>query len=682
MSLYFRIAAQNVRKNYRFFIPRILTEAGLLACLYIVYTLVRDERMSSVKGGAYLPTFMVIGVAVISLLSVILMLYTNSFLMKQRKREFGLYNVLGMEKRHVGKVLFWEGAIGSVLGVFLGLLLGVLFYKLSALLICRLLAVDSVLGFYYVRAETLIPPALFFLAIDLFTTLVNWIGLARMKPVELLSSAQTGEREPRVRWLMLLVGAASLGAGYWLSVSTENPLRAIVLFFVAVFLVILGTYFLFVTGTTFVLKRLKANRSYYYQKRHMTAVSGLLYRMKQNAVGLASICILATGVLVMISTTVSLYAGTEQTLDRNYPRHELYLSADYDTADGQLLPIPFEAMREIITDAGARCGVPVSQIEQQRYLTVGYAFENGVCVTDRNEGSWTNAADFIYLSAGAYETLTGEAVTLAPDELAFCVIAANAPKEHYELETLTIGGQVYRIKAYLPSFPIETAMISTNRYGVVVADDAVLEAIYLDQREAYGETYCSSFTDRVCVSFQDRSRVRALGTEVDKAISMGLYTWVEAQPDHTADVTWHSAWDAYWESAEAVYGMYGTFLFLGILLGLVCLFATALIIYYKQISEGYEDRGRYQIMEKIGMSQTEVRASIRSQVLLVFFLPLAAAAVHVCFAFPMLLRLLRLLLLSSTGLFVACTAVTFAVFALVYVAIYSVTARTYYKIVH
>ena len=680
MSLYSRMAFQNLRSNYRFFIPRILTEAGLLACFYIVLTLSLDERMRALKGGDYLPTFMVVGAAVIALLSVILMLYTNSFLMKQRKREFGLYNVLGLEKRHVAKVLFRESAVSSVLGVALGLLGGVLFYKLASLLICRLLAVPSVLGFYYIRPLTLIPSALGFFCIDLVTFVINRISIARMKPVELLASAHTGEREPHVRWLLLILGVACLGGGYYLAVATRNPLQALALFFVAVFLVIFGTYFLFVAGTTFVLQRLKHNDNYYYDRRHMTAVSGLLYRMKQNAVGLASICILATGVLVMISTTVSLYAGTEEGLKQNYPQ-ELYLSAGYHTADDQTKTVPAEDLSVIVTDAGAKAGVPVQSVEGQSFLTVSFAFEDGVCITDTDVGNWTTSAYFIFMTQDDYTALTGRALDLAPDEIALCAVTVGRGPA-YQGETVTIGDATYRVREYLSYFPINTAMISTlNRYGVVVSDAAVLSAIDAHQRAAYGE-YASKPTERVCASFSDPAAARERGREIDAAIREGLDAYVAAQPDRAADSALYTASDSLWDSAEAVYGMYGSFLFLGILLGLVCLFATALIIYYKQISEGYEDRSRYQIMEKIGMSQAEVRGSIRSQILLVFFLPLLAAGVHICFAFPMLTKLLQLLLLSKTSLFALCTVLTFLAFALVYVAIYSVTAKTYYKIVH
>ena len=322
-----RIAAENIKKNTRLYVPRVLAETGLLGCFFILLTLSMDGRLSEALGGSYLSAFMGFGAIVIGLLSFVLILYNNSFLMKQRKQEYGLYNVLGMEKRHIIRVLFFESFFTSLLSVALGLVFGTLFYKASSLLICRLLHRDIVAGFYYLCAPTVALSAVIFFVLDFFAFLINALAICRMKPVELLRESHTGEKEPKTKWTLLILGVLSLGAGYVIAITTKSPLEALLLFFAAVILVILGTYCLFVTGTTFVLKCLRRNRKYYYSKRHMPAVAGLLFRMKQNAVGLASIAILATGVLVMISTTVSLYSGVEDTLDTNYPQH-LCLSAE------------------------------------------------------------------------------------------------------------------------------------------------------------------------------------------------------------------------------------------------------------------------------------------------------------------------------------------------------------------
>ncbi len=680
MSLYSGMARQNIKKNYRFFIPRILTEAGLLASFYIVFTLAGDSRMRTVRGGSLLPSFMAVGAAVIALLSVVLMLYTNSFLMKQRKREFGLYNVLGMEKRHVGKVLFRESLYSSLAGITAGTALGILFYKLCSLLICRLLGVESVLGFYYISPATVIPSVLGFLAIDLLTCLYNRYSIGVMKPVELMASAQTGEKEPKVRPLMLILGTVSLAAGYYLAVATRDPLEAIACFFIAVFLVIIGTYFLFVTGTTFVLQRLKNRKSYYYRPKHMTAVSGLLYRMKQNAVGLASICILATGVLIMISSTVSLYAGSEETLANNYPM-DLYMNATYRNREEQKVTVSSETLEGIVREAAAKNGLEIEKITAQRYLEFGGAFADGVCILERVSQASSSTAYYDIITADTYRALTGSALALSGNQVAFCSLNTSYGKV-YDGDTLTIGGAEYRITERLTYFPLNAGVTTAyQRYGIVVSGEEALQAVYEAQREAYGSN-ASGITEKICVKFTDREKACEAGPELEDEISRGVRDFAAAQPDAAEFLGIGYFTDTVWKGRDEIHGMNGSFLFLGILLGLVCLFATALIIYYKQISEGYEDRNRYQIMEKIGMSQKEVRESIRSQVRKVFFLPLAAAGVHVCFAFPMVLKMLKLLLLSRATLFILCTGATFLVFALVYVVIYSVTAKTYYKIVH
>lgn len=688
-GFYTRIALANVKKNGRLYWPRILAEAGLLGCFYILITLAMDGRLSEALGGAYLPTFMWMGAAVLGLLSLILLLYVNSFLMKRRRSEYGLYNVLGMEKRHIAKVLFAESLIASLASVALGLCFGVLFYKLSSLLICRLLRSEIVAGFYYLNAVTLLIPAAAFLAMDLFACFVNRIAIHRMKPVELLSAKKAGEREPKTRWPLLLLGVLTLGAGYGIALIVKSPLQAIFLFFAAVILVIVGTYCLFVTGTTFVLQSLKKNKRYYYNKKHMPAVAGLLFRMKQNAVGLASIAILATGVLVMISTTVSLYSGVQDTMETNYPR-QLYLSA-YRQEGEEITHIPSGKLEELVREAAAENGVAVQDVESERLLTVSYLLRGDRLLTKTEAVGGYDTSELcsvMFITEDTYAQLQRKrvaaedpALSRAPDglgldkdEIDFCRVASAAMDLGFSPETLTFHGSTYRVKENLTYFPISSNMSTVvNVLGIVVADEDVLNDIYLAQKEAYG-AFASEFSDRIGVSFADEEAVSAVGGQVSQAVTEKLNAIGTGTLQYDLDTKW--------ESLHNVLEMYGTFLFLGILLGFVCLFSTILIIYYKQISEGYEDRERFQIMEKIGMDAREVKKTIGSQLVLQFFLPLATAAVHTAVAFPILLKLLKILMLTNTSLFIVCTLVTLAVFALVYTAVYVLTARTYYRIVH
>ena len=686
-GFFLKLARSNISKNRRFFLPRILSEAGLLCVFYIVFTLRADERILQLRGGQYIEVFMSIGVAVMMLLSVILLFYINSFLMKQRKREFGVYNILGLEKRHICRVLFHETALSSLASVVLGLAMGTLFYKLCSLLICQLLNAEIVLGFYFINARSLALSGAFFLVLDVMAYGVNCVTIARLKPVELLSSANVGEREPKVKWPLLVLGLLALGGGYYISLTTQNPLKALVLFFVAVILVIIGTYFLFVAGSIFVLKALKKNKRFYYNKKHMPAVSGLLYRMKQNAVGLASIAILATGVLVMISTTVSLYAGAEETVKRNYPQ-DYYLSARYLqwSDEGQLLhseDMPRETMLRAVEQGAEKNGLTIKEIALQEYLTVSYIYENDTLTCERVSG---NAADNLkglsvitYITEEMYRSLGGEALNLAKDEIAVCPM--DIRQSGFDRPTLTIGEDTYQIKTTIPLFPISSGMeaAATNSYGIVVEDESVLAHIFDQQKAAYGEA-ASDYTRRIAASFAGRGANGDVGEKLERDVEEYLKEAAfpqQQEPGEGMTITGNTVWGA----RESVTAMCGALLFLGIILGLVCLFATVLIVYYKQISEGYEDRVRFQIMQKVGMSRREVKSTINSQVLLVFFLPLVVAGMHLAFAFPILEKVLHILLLSSTSLFVVCSLVTFGVFAAVYTLIYMATARTYYKIV-
>ena len=679
LGLYGRLAMNNISKNARFFLPRIGTEAGLIACFYIMLTLAMDSRMQHVKGGHYIPTFMWMGVIILALLSAVLMLYINRFLMKQRKREFGVYNVLGMEKRHVGRVLFFENLFSSLLSVAGGLFAGTVLYKLCSLLICRLLQTDAVAGFYYVTPVTVLPTAGIFLALDFFIFLLNRISVALMNPVELLQSGSAGEKEPRIKRVMLALGILSLGAGYYLAITTESPLNALMLFFAAVLLIIAGTYFLFVAGSIFVLKMLRKNELFYYRPQNMPAVGGLLYRMKQNAVGLASISVLATGVLVMISTTMTLYAGYDRVLDKNYPQH-LYLNAGFSKDSSEIQCLSPSYLEQIVYHAAENNGAEIKSAEYHEYLMVSYYLKDNRLYTQPEMDDVSvmeissDVGNYFFMTEQTYSGLTNETLGLSEGEVVVCSI--YNPEGLKDITgTLTVHGKTYRIKNNIYHYPISASYLASmfSCYGVVVPDESTLREIYAGQKEALGE-HASEYTRRVAVTFTDLGKAEKAGKAMEKEIRAAL-------TEVTGGAVLHYNLDTRWNAKESMLGMFGTLLFLGMMLGAVCLFATALIIYYKQISEGYEDRSRFQIMEKIGMSRQEVRKAIGRQVLLVFFLPLAVAGLHMAVMSPILTRMMKILMFFSGKLYVICTLITFAVFALVYVLIYLGTSKTYYKIV-
>lgn len=682
IGFFSKLGLSNIRKNYRFFVPRILAEAGLLACFYISITLGMDERIRKIKGGDYLPSLMFIGIFVLSILSIIIMLYTNSFLMKQRKKEFGIYNMLGMEKRHVIRVLLSESIISCIVALSIGILTGIIFYKLCSLLICRLLQAEIILGLYFIKLKTIIPTALIFFGIDVLTFIINSISIARQKPIDLLSSKAQGEKEPKVKWVLFAIGLISLTAGYYIAVTVKNPLEALNYFLLAILLVMLGTYFLFVAGSIFVLKILKNNKKYYYNKKHMPAISGLLYRMKKNAVGLASIAILSTGVLVMISTTVSLYSGLQGTLESHYPQH-LYVRAGYQISDEQTAFISSEELTACVNTVCAKNDIKIKKTEKNSFLSVSFMLKNGELLTniDSNAGL-NNLTNFIFITEENYTKLTGNTLGLSGNEVALARISTAAENIGAIEKSFKLGENTYNVKQYLSYFPIsDTGLLSAfTLYGAVVTDNAMSD-IYNTQKACYGKD-ASEFTEQLAVTFADIEKASEKGKKITDGLIEEIYKIIEAKPGYNSNSHQCSySLDNYWEAKESLIGMYGTLLFLGILLGFVCIFATVLIIYFKQISEGYEDRSRFQIMQKIGMSRKEVGKTISRQVLLVFFLPLLTAGIHFCFAYPLLTQMLSILMLYKPSLFMTCSIITYAVFAVIYVIIYLRTSKTYYKIV-
>ncbi len=678
-GFYAKLAVTNIRKNRRLYIPQIFTGAGLTAVFYIMLTICRDDKLSSVRGGRYLPSVMIFGVIVMAVLSVILILYTNSFLMKQRKREFGLYNVLGMEKKHVGRIMMFETIISSVSAIIVGLLAGVILYKICLLLICRIMGVDTILGFYYIVPKSILTTGLLFAGLYFITYLFNRIQLARMKTVDLLKSVHVGEKEPKVKWPIFIIGLITMGAGYYMALTLKDPTAVIFMIFIAIALVIVGTYCLFTAGSIAFLKALKKNNKFYYHPKHMTAVSGLLYRMKQNAVGLASICILVSGVLVLVSTTVSLYAGMEDTLNEQYP-HDLLVSANYDTDKnidtGKLLqPI----IKETIEEAAKEKGLTISDTGETNYCDSIYEYDNGAFKPDTTS-EITDVAEFmskkfaycILMSEEEYTRLTGNRLELSDGQAACWMEERNGViiTDNFQIE-----GKDFVMRSKLPDYPIlMSGYESIYTFGFVFSQydfDTLVDLTGDDDME---------FRHEVWFDFEntDEEILASAGFMADK-FDKSVNDVISKDTESDGACSYRYMLRA--DGKEEVYGLNGSLLFLGIILGIVFMFGTILIIYYKQISEGYEDRERFQIMRKVGMSHNEVKRSIRSQVLLVFFLPLVAAGIHIAVIFPMLTRLLKVLSLTQTGLFLLCTVIVYVIFAVIYIIIYALTAKTYYKIV-
>ena len=662
-----RLARQNLRKNARSYGPFLLAAVLTVCMFYIISSLAVDPGLQSMTGATTIQIVIRYGMVVVGLFAVIFLFYTNSFLIKRRKREFGLFNVLGLEKKHLAGVIAFETLYVALVSLGLGLLLGVALDKLLLLTVAKILGVAAPMGFFVSLWVVAVTAALFggiFLLIFLYS--IRQVYVAR--PVELLQAEHAGEREPKAKWLLALVGAGCLGAGYYIALTTTDVLQAIFLFFVAVVLVIIGTYLLFTAGSVALLKLLKKNKRYYYKTRHFTAVSGMMYRMKQNAVGLANICILSTMVLVMVSGTSCLMLGMESALHERYP---------YDMNISRSDEATIELSKKAVADAGI---VPENETEYSYVTCAAYSVPGGLDVTvDYTLDTESNLADVMVTDLADYNRCTGQDYDLAPGE-----ILLKTARTDYAGDTLELLGRTYTVKERVEpmvKYGNMTANLTESWY-IVVADRAELEQINEALSVEKGVAQSAQYQLDGDYKLRRFYGFDVAGHDEETALNARLAiraAWNKAQEDESVDLAGTYECRA-WERQDFV-SLYGSLFFLGMFLGLLFTMAAILIIYYKQMSEGRDDRERFQIMQKVGMSRLEVKRTIQAQVLIVFFLPLVTAGVHTGFAFPILNRVMTLFNLMSTSFYLWCVLGVFVLFAALYAVVYSLTARTYYRLV-
>ena len=674
-GLYPKLAAQGIRQNRRFFVPYLLALAGLTAAFYVMSALCSDPGVREMRGFDYVMVMMQIGMFVAGVLSAVLLLYINSFLMKQRKKELGLYNILGMGKGNIALIQCWESLYTAILGIGGGLVLGVAFHKLAAVALVRLLQFP--IPFHSsLSPAAMARTAAFFGLLLLLALVLNLFRVRLSNPIELLHGGSVGEKEPRTRWLLAVIGAVCLGAGYFIAVTTKDPALAMAFYFLAVILVIIGTYCLFTAGSIALLKLLRKNKGFYYQTGHFIGVSGMLYRMKRNAVGLANICILSTMVMVMISGTLALYLGQGEIIAAQYPA-SFNITIGFDPSQGQQPNL--DGAERLVRSFAADHSVPVSSLRSGRYLQFGgsetregYPFPDSVpgFLTAASSDNTLNRTFFV-LTAADYAGLSGQpAPALASRELAVCGTGpAPGPLTFTSVGGGSLPFAVTQTLPSLPTFSVTTSM--SEPVCLVTADETDRAALRTLVGQGFTRYSALVLAELDCSGEEELALMDAWSDRTinDAAFFDGTGDWEYWRTDSRAEM-----------SVDG-YAMAGGFLFLGVILGILFLMATVLIIYYKQVSEGYEDQGRFEIMRKVGLSQREVRASIRSQVLLVFCLPIAVAAVHILFDFNLVARMLTMFGVRSVMTVAVCTAGTLLAFLAVYAAVYSLTARTYYKIV-
>ena len=669
---YPKLAIRNMKNNQKFYVPYIITCIITVAMYYIISSIAGNSALDTMRGAESLKMILEVGTGVVAIFSVIFLFYTNSFLMKRRKKELGLYNMLGMEKRHIAKVLFWETVYLAMIALVAGMAAGVLLYKGVLLLLYKILCFSVIFGFEF-SVQAIKSSILLFGLIFILILASNLFQIWRTKPIELLKGGNVGEKEPKAKWFIALLGVVCVGIGYYIAITTKSPLEAISMFFVAVLLVMAGTYFLFSAGSIWVLKLMKKNKNYYYQTKHFTSVSGLMYRMKQNAVGLANICILSTMVLIMVSTTVSLYAGSDEELTTMYPYdfNAIICSKKGDFNQEEIwekLNKALEKNGRTITRKSGYKSFNVALKEEKN----GFVASNDFMIFDTDAVGW-----FQFMTKEEYETLANEALEdMKENEIYFY---GSADKT---FSKISIMEKEYQVKGELEYFADQNNQIELfyNMYYIIVKDQAELESLYQKQKDVYKDQ-ASTFDYEIGFDTD--------GTEEEKiacanTVKEQLKKYVTKQTGSNKNALSDEmslSFESRQEGEDAYFQINGGFLFLGILLGFLFIMATTLIIYYKQISEGYEDKEKFVIMEKVGMTKEEVRGSIRSQVLKVFFLPIVVAGIHVIAAFPMIERLLAMFGLANRNLFIGCMFATIFVFFVFYGMVYGLTAKVYYKIV-
>lgn len=667
-GIFSRLAKQNIRNNKSTYIPYMITCIFCIAMIYMMEFL-RDcpTLDQAVRQADEVRMIVFTGEIVVEIFCIIFLIYSNSFLMKRRQKEIGLYNILGMERNHIGIVMFLETIITSIGSLAGGIAAGIIGSKLALLLLLKLLHIPSVLGFY-ISVKGIFTCLFMFGIIFLMILFLNLAKIHLSRPVELLRGNNTGEKEPAAKWLMALIGFICLGAGYYLAVTTESPIKAITIFLLAVILVMAGTYLLFTAGSIVILKFLRRRKSFYYRTGNFISISGMLYRMKQNAIGLASICILSTGVLLMISMTVSIYFGMNDIMLNRYPY-------DVDMSVTSISEEECQTAIEAFEKAIADNKVPVEKSVEEIYLDI-VCSKNGDQILIKPTNTIRNSDSVLVLSLldqAEYERLTGISANLNDGEI-FAWYPSAVQKD-----SVTVDEKEFTVKKWMDKNPLTCGEDAVSDNAVLVVTDEDFKKF----DEMRTEMYKGVSSDPAGEDLTLHLGLDITGSETEK-IEFGTPVMETVKDLKKSGGLSENAWiisGIRQQEYESYYADNGSLLFIGIFLGSLFLMGTAMIIYYKQISEGYEDQKRFEIMQKVGLSRREVRSSVRRQILMVFFLPLLMAMLHITMAFPMIRRLLLLFGMTNTKLFIGCTAGTVLIFAVVYGLIYLITARSYYHIV-
>ena len=675
LGFYPKLALTGIVKNKKTYIPYILTGIGMVMMFYIVTFLSENDAVGAMRGGESVQGFLSLGVVVIGIFSTILLFYTNSFLIRRRKKEFGLYNILGMGKGNLSRVILWESLIIAVTSIVLGLGCGVLFSKVAELLVSKIL--NSTVGFNFTINKNALRMTLkWFGAIFILILLNSLYQIYKSKPVELMKSESVGEKPPKANWLLALVGIVLLGGAYYLAITIQDPVTAMVLFFVAVIMVIVATYLLFIAGSVTFCRLLQKNKRYYYKTNHFISLSSMVYRMKRNGAGLASICILSTMVLVMISSTSCLYIGGEDMLRQRYPRNMILRT---DVADTEYTGY----FHKVIDEQLAEYHQTEENTLHYHYVSISGIMEGNEIIFDEDKLNssvdYSKVWNVFIIPLEDYNQIMGTSETLAEGEALI-----YATKSNFKYDEITLDGigtfRTKKAESFVAN-ETDTMQIMPSLFMFVpdVTDalnsiNDILAAMGMEERAFICDYY--GF-DLACSEEEQTEIYNAIMDRVTKEYVMEA-TGLSGEEVLKQNV--NVSFQNMAAQRDGFLALNSGFFALGLILGIVFICGAVLIMYYKQIIEGYEDQSRFEILQKVGMTKKEIKKSINSQVLTVFFVPLIMSGIHMGFAFPLVSKLLMLFGLMNTRLLIMITFGCFGVFALFYILMYLATSRAYYGI--
>ena len=664
---YSKFALNNLVKNKKFIIPYVLSAIFTIMSFYILSSLAFGDNLNKLPNGIdATKQVLSFGIIVIALFSVIFLFYTYSFLVKRRVKEFGLYSVLGMTKKQIAKILVLETIFIAVTTIVLGIGLGIIFDKLMLLVLLKLFSATVTFGFS-ITPIAVVFSVLLFGGIFFLLLLYTVIKIARLRIVALLKDENKGEKEPKSRWILAIIGLALIGYGYYTAQTVQNPVKALLVFFYAVVAVIIGTYLVFMAVSITVLKIMKNNKNFYYKPKNFISVSGLLYRMKRNAVGLANICILSTMVLVTMGSTSALYAGMEKSYNERFPRQ--LMVAGYNSTN--------EKLKEIENNAklsAKEAGTEVQDLVSYNSLPmVGRLVEDKFNFESNVGVDLSNVKMIVVLQLKDYNKFANKNKTLESNEILLHI----DKKGEYNYNSISLNGSDYKIKEKLSEFPgtigSATANIMDTYYAVVKDEKEAtklatklteLSSKELEKRGISIQTGTPTLQNYVAFNIKDTTKEAKV---IENFKKLEKQSGIEIEGKEENKLTFR--------------GVFASFLFIGVFISFIFVISQVVIMYYKQISEGYEDKGNFEIMRKVGITDKQIKQSIRSQVLLIFFSPLIIATLHTIVAYPFIEKILRLFLITDNSIFLQALAVTIVVFAIFYLIVYAITSKIYYRII-